>query len=300
MEMKNRNAGLGVFLISIGVIWVLINLGIINFSIFDSLQVLWPLVLVVIGVTVIFRENTLIKTVAWLLFLAVIIFYGSTVGNKAALKNKPENKRITIEKHEKTKFGELNLMLGGVNLNFDSKTNNLLESDIGTIDSTDIKNAVNYRNDKETAVINFTRKPKFTLKPAFNNSNAEFHLHEDVIWDMDIKVGAVSGTIDMSRIKLRNFDIDAGASRLNLIFGNNHEEAEIKINAGASNINLSVPEGVGVRIKIDGLVSRENLDNLGWKRQDKYYFSPNYFNSKNKINIDIKLGVGKLSVDVIK
>jgi uncharacterized membrane protein YhaH (DUF805 family) len=114
--MKNRNAGLGVFLISIGIIWVLVNLGIINFSIFDSLLVLWPLVLIVIGVAVIFRESTLIKVVAWLLFLAVIVFYGSTVGNKATLKNKSEeNKRITIEKHEQTRFGELKLVLGGIN-----------------------------------------------------------------------------------------------------------------------------------------------------------------------------------------
>jgi hypothetical protein len=298
--MKNRNAGLGVFLISIGIIWVLVNLGIINFSIFDSLLVLWPLVLIVIGVAVIFRESTLIKVVAWLLFLAVIVFYGSTVGNKATLKNKSEeNKRITIEKHEQTRFGELKLVLGGMNIDFDSKTHNLLESEIGATYAEDVNYTLSYRNGKETAVINFTRAPKFVLERASVNSKSEFHLHEDVIWDMDIKVGAIRGTIDMSRLKVRSFNMDTGASSLNLICGNNHEESEIKINAGASNIKLSVPEEAGVRIKIKGLAISRNLDKPHWKKQDEYYFSPNYFNSKNKINIDIKLGAGKLSVNAI-
>lgn len=73
--MRNRNIGFGIFLLFIGVILLLINFGIIGWSIFDALSEFWPAILIVIGVNIIFKHNEIVKAVVWILFLAALIAY---------------------------------------------------------------------------------------------------------------------------------------------------------------------------------------------------------------------------------
>lgn len=295
--MKHRNIGLGIFLLSIGIIWALINTGVINWSILDSLLVLWPLVLVVIGVVIVFRENAVVRVVAWLLFLAVVVSYSYFTEANAGSGNTSVSGSVSVEKLDDTKYGELKLALGGLRLNLDSNTDKLLEADVK---DPDVKHSVGYRNNNETALLNFNKNRGFTLKRIAREYDGEFHLNRDVIWDMDLKVGAASGVIDLSGLKVRDLEVDAGACNLTLVCGSNYQSTNIRVNAGASKFNLVVPENAGVRIKVDGIFSRGELDSLGWERRDGHYVSRNYDTSESRIDVDMKLGAGKLSVDIRK
>lgn len=74
--MKSRNIGMGIFFIIVGAVWLLVNLGYIRgWWILNSLSVLWPLLLVVIGINIIFRGNAVINIIVWLLFAAAVIGY---------------------------------------------------------------------------------------------------------------------------------------------------------------------------------------------------------------------------------
>jgi len=297
--MKHRPIGFGIFLLCIGIIWVLVNLGVITWSIFDSLLVLWPLILVVIGVVVVFRENAIVRIVAWLLFLAVIVSYSyytkSDTGNG---NTSARSDKVAVEKLDQTRFGNLKLSLGGIRLNVDSDTANLLDAEV---EDPYVQNTIDYKNDKETAVLDFSRNRRgffAGIKHLGKEYDGEFHLNRDVVWDMDVKVGAAGGTIDLSEIKVRNMDVDAGACNLEMIFGSSYDTTNVKIDAGASKLKLVFPGTAGVRIKVDGLLSKEDLDRLGWERREGFYESPNYSEAESKIDLDIDMGAGKLLVDV--
>ncbi|MGI6778951.1 MAG: LiaI-LiaF-like domain-containing protein [Acetivibrionales bacterium] len=95
--MKNRNIGLGIFFIAAGAIWLLINTGYLEVSmIFDSLRVLWPLLLVVIGLNIIFGENAVANTLIWLLFIAAVIGYSVYYQSGNTFIQKPVNQRMVV------------------------------------------------------------------------------------------------------------------------------------------------------------------------------------------------------------
>jgi len=74
--MKNRNIGLGIFLIVIGIMWVLVNAGYISeWSIRSSISVLWPLLLVMLGLNILIRKSPLISVIIWIVFAAIVIGY---------------------------------------------------------------------------------------------------------------------------------------------------------------------------------------------------------------------------------
>ena len=49
--MKNNKIGFGIFLVFIGIILILINTGVINWSIMNAMFTLWPLFIIVMVLT---------------------------------------------------------------------------------------------------------------------------------------------------------------------------------------------------------------------------------------------------------
>lgn len=298
--MKNRNIGFGIFLLSLGLILGLINFGIIDWSIFNSLATLWPLIFVVIGLIVIFKDNMLVKIIAWLGFLAVLIFYGSFSGYLVEHRSSNTENQISIEKLEETKNGELKISLGGLKLEIDSGTEKLI---YGTVSDPNIHHTVNYANSNETSIINIDNNDRgktFKGKLNLNDNFCTLELNEDIAWNIEMKVGAVDGIIDMSDMTVRELDVDIGAGKLELIMGKGCSGANFEIDAGASMIDIYIPETMGTRIEVKGALSKTDLNDFNWIKDGEYYISSNYYQAKSKIEIKIKMGVGKLDVNMIK
>lgn len=66
--MNRRGAGFGILLLLAGIVWALVNFGVIGWSFFNALYYLWPLVFVVIGVSIIFRKSAIIRAASWIIF----------------------------------------------------------------------------------------------------------------------------------------------------------------------------------------------------------------------------------------
>lgn len=79
--MKRRNLFLGVFLIFLGIFFLLNNLNIIDFSIWSAIFDLWPLFLVMLGIHLISTKQS-VTIISWALFFLIIIIYAiNTQGN---------------------------------------------------------------------------------------------------------------------------------------------------------------------------------------------------------------------------
>lgn len=296
--MNNKNLSFGVLLLSIGIIWALVNMGIITWSVFGSIRVLWPLIFVMIGVNVIFRNNEIVKALGWIVLLTVIVAYGyfnhGTRINTIESIVAGDGNKVTIEKLPETRNGELRLDLGVVRLDMGSGAVNLVE---GVLTDSNTRYTVDYKGGRQTAEIRFRKDRLTVFDENIFEQGCKLDLNNDVVWDMKLNVGAVSGTVDMSGLKVKKFDMNTGAGNLKLIFGGLSESTDVNIDAGASKIDIVVPDGVGVRVDFDGGLNKTNLREIGWKRQNgNIYLSPNYDQSKAKINMEVDMGVGTFNV----
>ena len=295
---NNRGVGFGVFLLTVGIIWVLVSVGVISWSIFNALFVLWPLILVIIGVNIIFRNNEIIKAVAWVAFLAVVISYGYFFddGGRTPGEGTKAGKSVTVERLAEVQKGNLKIGFGGTRISLDSDTEKLLEADIQD-------SGVTYENESKgsEAFIAFEKKVYniFDLNSNLNTHYNGFHLSNQVTWDMDMDTGAVDGNFDMSDLFVEKLSLDFGAANLKLTLGSKFANPVVDINAGASKIDIIVPSDAGVKIRMDGALNSTNLDGPDWEKKNGVYYSKGYDDAAVKIDMDVDMGVCKFTVNFI-
>lgn len=293
--MKSDKITGGLLLICIGILFLLSNFGYINWSILGNIIYLWPLILVVLGINIIFREYQLVKVISWLLFLVVFVGYGFYNGERYMSKASLQHQNTIIQNNSKTRTGEVNISFGGAKLDLSGTNSNLMEI-YG--DNNIISPHVKYTNDEEKVVVDLKTNRKVTYNIGNKGFDYRLRLNESIIWDIDGDLGAITGRLDLSDLKIDRLDLDFGASNLEVVMGDKHNMTTVDLDAGASNLDLVFPEALGVKLKVDGVISKTTLSDLGWPQQGGYYTSPNYDSAESKVVFDVDMGVGRLNVRI--
>ena len=118
-----------------------------------------------------------------------------------------------------------------------------------------------------------TRIPTIELKPTEENQKFDFkngrfenpvelHLNANPVWTVDIALGAGQGDLDLSSYNVRTLKIGAGAANLDVKLGAKADLSDVKLDVGAASVTVRVPKEVGVRIKKDGALNIEQLDDF--------------------------------------
>lgn len=303
--MNKKGIGAGVFLLGLGIIWLLVNLNILELNIFGALFKLWPLLFIVVGVSIIFKNNPVVKALSWLSFIVVILSYGTYYKNDSPFKNRhSENIQITEESGDSRasvisesmrtglKTGSLELDVAGLGLKLASGNDRLIEA---TSNDKLWDHKINYSNDNENVSIKLEGGRSSILNQ--KSKDYEIKLNKDILWDISLDTGATGGTLDLSDLKVNRLEIDSGAVSYRIILGGNIPTMDVKLDSGASNFDIEIPSGdIGVRVNFDGGLNSTNLNSLGWKKNGSTYESPNYSSAKSKINIDSDMGLGKFNI----
>lgn len=292
--MKNNKLISGIILIALGIFFFLANLGYIDFTVLFSIFDLWPLIFVVIGINLLFNKKRIITLITWIIFLIILIAYGMFFSGGNIRKNKAEF-NTSFTKLAETSYGELDLDIGAANVNIGLEEKDLLRVNSRGIE---LDYSHTYNSNKEITSFNFENTGHNIMFLSNNSSNYNFNLNENVIWDLDLELGAISGTLNLEDIPIKSIDLDIGAGNLDIILGNKYKKSNIKIDGGVSKLSLVVPKDVGIKIKLDSGLSKINIDHLDLIKLGDHYISSNYEEKDIKLDFDISMGVGKIDFKV--
>ncbi len=291
--MNKNKLFTGFILIIIGILLFLANLGYINFAVLFSIFDIWPLLLVVAGVNILFKNKPIVSYITWILFFIVLIVYGSFYKG-GIVSSRIISRDMDVKKPIETAYGELNLDIGAAKINLDSENESLLTAHLK---GKELDYEENYKNNKEKAVLSFESKD-FSASNLNNDiSDYNFNLNKDVLWDIDLDLGAISGQLNLEEIAVKSIDLDFGAGNLDIILGNKQDRSNIKIDSGASNLTIVIPEEAGLKIKLDTALTKTNIDDLNLNKSGDYYISPNYEDASAKLDFEIDMAAGKIDFE---
>lgn len=210
--MNSNKITTGANLIVLGIIFLLMNLGYISFNILFSIFDLWPLILIVAGVNILFKKRRIVSFITWTLFFIILIIYGSFYEKKIT-NSDPVKNNIMIEKPRETVSGKFDLDIGAARVNINSEEENLLSA---SLDGRELDYKENFKNNKEAVSLSFKSKNIRGLNLNSINSNYSFNLNKDMVWNLDLDLGAVSGKLNLEEVPVKAIDLDFGAGDIKL------------------------------------------------------------------------------------
>src|SRR5699024_586714 len=289
--MNKKNISLGILLISMGIMWILNDLNIINFRfiyILNGFLDLWPLILIIVGINIIFK-NDILNNVLWILFFVIVVFYGTFIHKDYDSNENIQGEDISIEMEEDIISGELDLSIGAASFEIGEEI-----KEYGVLRH---NGKFNYK----TIDKNNTRSLIINSRERLNMNKSDNHLflglNNNIPWGIDIETGASKSILNLQDIIVEELDLEIGAGSIEINLGDKSPSTNIDIEGGASSIDLNIPNNSGIKIRMDGALNSTNIEGLDLVEEGKYLVSQGFEDSENKFYIDIELGVGSLDIN---
>lgn len=302
----------GLLLISIGVIFFLLNYNILAWSFWFHVADLWPLILILAGIGLLFSRRIPLSAVL-LVFILSMVGYSLVVGdeplpgqmNHFFHTRATETKLINVPLPTDVKKARVNLNLGGAKVYIAALDSEGGAPQLMTGNYQGLKQGVgrptgsglSTHQSGDTINVTLAATSFRRNSDSINQSDLELNLSRKVRYDLDMSAGAINGTMDLSKLLVDNLKISTGASNFGLEFGDTGVATHGKIDSGASKLTLVIPETVGVKIHLNGVATSTNFMGSGLLLDDKDWVSPQYAEAKTKVELEISLAAGSIQLD---
>lgn len=286
----------GTLFVAAGVILLLSNLDIVSIE-WSSLWKLWPVLVIVAGLSILSLRGWVGKVVYILTALAIaVVAWLVLTGEIGQSTVNAESQDFNISRSdESVKKLDLTVDSGASSLVVGSHNGGELVKGVLESRTSELNQRSETDGDTHKVKLSFDRQ---WLDWRFDKPDKlNVDITKKVPTKLTINAGASSVDADLSAIMLESAVIDSGASSVKLKLGDKMKESNIDIDTGASSVDLEVPSNVGVKLVFDEGLSSKDLPN-GFKEIDsKTYQSENFDKQEKKINIYVDMGVSSFKLN---
>lgn len=249
-----------IVLIGIGVIWLLSNLGVIGAVNFGILLRLWPLVLIVIGLDLLFGRrwpalSALIGLATVALVVALLLFapqLGLNASAPATLFGLPIVTGIDESDIRTDRYTEpladatsaevmLDLHAGRTTIRSLDDSDALIDAELTHYGEIDFR-----VSGDRAKTVRLGQRSEIRFGPFTTNGSRlmwDIGLTPEIPLDLSIDVGSGPTDADLSRLRLQSLDIDGGSGPLDLTLPEGATDYRAFLDGGSGPITMLVPEG---------------------------------------------------------
>jgi len=299
--MKDRNIFGGLFIIFLGLLFLLNNIGVIGWDIWRIYAGFWPLILIAVGLRLIFRRNVLVQILIVLaIFVLPVLYYfnyGSLIYPRWIHYGAPrsfETYNWNLAADPAVTEGRLDFRVGAGKI-IVKASDRLAELEAAAFERPEIE--AENRGGSQTIKISQSGH-RFPMMSGINLGGEEWTvgLSKEILWNLTINTGAAAGVYDLSAVKFSKLDLDTGAGQLRVLFGDTRADGEADIDCGAGEVTLVIPGSVGAEVRMHTGIGKKNLSGRSWTQNGDTYTSENFGKAATNLRISLDAGVGAVSV----
>lgn len=263
--MRRSNLLWGIFLVVLGALFLADNLGYLRFR----FALLWPLLLIFIGLSILLESSF-------------------------ASKGKVEQEKISVplegttEAHIRIEHGAGRLRISGSSGSGELLSGNFQNVELST-----------KRSGDELSIRLKSRFDGVWIFPwnwSSHRNDWEFGLNPDIPLSLDVDSGASDTSLDLRELKVKELDLDTGASSNVITLPEKAGFTRVEISSGAASHEITVPAEVAADILIESGLSGIEVDETRFPKSGKHYTSPDYAAAANKVEIKVETGVSSVTI----
>lgn len=187
---------------------------------------------------------------------------------------------------------EVEVSYGAGSLKIGSPTSNLI---FASNSSAFIRQGFNVRYDgSNEAEIKISSEGK-TDKLKKQDNKFTMSLNTKPVWDFDFELGACDVDFDFSDYKVSEIDFEGGVCNVDMKIGNLYENTKINIETGVSSITISIPADAGCHVECESALSNKSFDGLK-KVGSGTFETDNYGTARQNIVIDLSCALSNVVI----
>jgi hypothetical protein len=249
-------------LIALGLVFLLGNFGLISGVSWLAIASLWPLLLILIGLDIAFARRwplpTLVAEVAVIAAGLALVAYSPNLSLGVAVFGGSGGTGVadvTVPRGEAAQLS-LTLNAGATRAyHVSGGASALVEAHSASADLR-VRTTGTTRADVRLDQVS----PNGFFRPP-GEGDIEIQIASDVPTSLTVNAGAGQFDIDLSGVRVTAADVNVGASSMRFVLPKPSGDVAIDMNGGASNIVITVPDGVEARISTSGGLLSLRSDN---------------------------------------
>lgn len=300
-----RRHGFSPWRIFIGLIIVLLGLQLLasnygwNWALSFDLWRLWPLIIILIGLSVLSRGRMMSTVTGVILAVGLFAVVVGVFLVQPSTTDRTEVRRdISLTRESAATLSVVTLDMGAASIDVTGGADQAIN---GTFASSVADLSINNRLDGTTQRVDLTteqRDGRTWFWMGHMQNTLSLRLNDVQPTELNIDSGAARLDLDLRTVIAQRVSVDAGASSIDLQLGDKAMQATVIIKSGASSLTVSTPKSVdGVRVHLDAGLSGKTIPSELKNRGDGLYETDNYDTAAKKIDLTIDAGVSSITLE---
>ncbi len=247
-------------LITAGVVWLLVNNGTIPVENIYRLAPLWPALLILVGLSILFRRIWWpLNALMWLAVAALVVWL-LTTGSAFLPKLSPVNlKHETLRQavgQAKSASIKLDLAINPTTVHALTGTNDLLVADVYSINGMLLDASGNEQMNVELRsnpnVDNFFFNPRIDQWFEVATHPWDIGISPVVPLQLTINAGTARTDLNLGGLKLTSLQVDAGTGQMSITLPESQASLPVQLNMGTGGMEVNLPASTPVDLTADG------------------------------------------------
>lgn len=290
-----------VIMIVAGVVFLLNNLGILGWGVWPFLWRLWPVVLIALGLDLLVGRRFPIGSAAVAVMLLTVL--GGAVWYASARPSawvQPARTQAVQQPLGGAARAEVDIRSSIAVLRIGAAsdgTSSLVTGRIGLLGGEQLVEEYSLRGDTAYYQI---KSDMFRSVPMWGNESRlsadwDLDLNSGVPLDLRIGTGVGRADIDLSRLTVRELKLDSGVGKTTVMLPD-QGRLEADINVGIGDMTVMIPRGMAAKVHVQTGIGSVNWPS-DYRRNGDTYTSPDYESADHRVDLQVKGGVGKVSIE---
>lgn len=294
MEKRPRRGGLAgpLILIGLGIVFLLNNLGILSWNVWDVIFNLWPVLLISAGLDIIIGYRSGWGAVLSLL-LTLALLAGALWLLGAGLGQATTAEEI-VQPLDWATQAEIKIApaVGSLSIESLSGSDNLAEGTLHLRSGERL--ARQFELEEETAKFALQSEGNFVGPFGGVGQGWELALNPDLPLSLEASIAMGQADLDLTGLTLSDLEASMAMGQITVVLPG-EGSFRAKVDGAIGQIIVVIPEGMEARVRLDAALVGRQLPSE-YQSRDGVYTSPDYAGAENRVDLEVDLAIGSVVI----
>jgi hypothetical protein len=299
---RGRSIVWPLILISVGAVFLLSNLGIISWDVWDTLWRMWPILLVAIGIDLIFgRKSGIFSAIAAVVILGLFAGAFWLFGVAGDAWSGEQVSRSILQQAEGAEFAEIDISMNVGELYIEALSDNanlLIDGEIQVSEYETVTDKLRMVGDTATYTLRTQGQqyhPGWIFSDRGDSSKHwDLAINPNLPLELRVDSGVGRTELDLTGMTLEYLEIDSGVGEVVVTLPEDGEY-EVRVSGGVGRLEIRIPSDLAARITMDTGLGDTTILGDFYQRNGTYY-SEGYSNAREHVEINLDGGVGNITI----